>query len=643
MKRTLLLMLLAALALPAEAQTVQIKDGWYYLDGRKCFIKGIGYEFNARPGRLPWVYGFDAELIRFDLSRIKSAGFNTIRTWSDCSEEELRLVEESGLKMLFGIWIDGAGDFRSPSFRASTLAHVRDVLSYSKKYSCIIGYLIMNEPAVDHIADAGAENLSSLWKETLELIHREHPGIPVSYSSALTGDFISQDMFDFTAYNAYCYNPVTISASHGYAGFLRALKSRRAADQPLLVTEFGLSVSPGVPALAYTYGGNTLEKQASGDLFMYRGLIDAGASGGCVFQYHDGWWKGGNEFAHNDSPEEWFGLVAFSGLTDRYGSVRPAWQAMAAYNTAIITEPKNEGIYGDTIPIELFLNDTVSSFAVKAHGAVLLDQALDSGYFCGSLPLTLAQPASDLLLTFQFFDHAGSMLKEETISLLASNEAVHLPSISMQVAPAALNPGARHALLIDVEGDPFFTIEGSGLDIAAHPHIGYDNGMARYRPFVLEEHRASLIEYFDIPAASKAATFGAGFTIRHGTFTKRIAAERIMTAGTWADAIKASDPVTSVDAAEAGARPARAFHLYQNYPNPFNPSSVIRFDLSEASMVSLKVFDLLGREVATLYEGERQPGRYEAVLDAARLSAGVYIYRLQCGRFMSAKTFSILK
>ncbi|MDP1994473.1 MAG: hypothetical protein Q8K40_04420, partial [Ignavibacteria bacterium] len=63
------------------AQNVQITNGWYYIDGQKFFVKGIGYETHTRPGQVPWVYKFDADLIRFDLERIKNAGFNTIRTW----------------------------------------------------------------------------------------------------------------------------------------------------------------------------------------------------------------------------------------------------------------------------------------------------------------------------------------------------------------------------------------------------------------------------------------------------------------------------------------------------------------------------------------------------------------------------------
>lgn len=76
--------------------------------------------------------------------------------------------------------------------------------------------------------------------------------------------------------------------------------------------------------------------------------------------------------------------------------------------------------------------------------------------------------------------------------------------------------------------------------------------------------------------------------------------------------------------------PAR-FELYQNYPNPFNPETKIRFSLPESGNVSLKVYDILGNEVMTLLDGEKNTGEYSISFnpDKAELSSGVYIYELK--------------
>jgi photosystem II stability/assembly factor-like uncharacterized protein len=78
-----------------------------------------------------------------------------------------------------------------------------------------------------------------------------------------------------------------------------------------------------------------------------------------------------------------------------------------------------------------------------------------------------------------------------------------------------------------------------------------------------------------------------------------------------------------------GTNTPQAFRLHQNYPNPFNPTTTIRYELATAGKVSLKVFDVLGREVATLVNEERSPGSYSARWDAANIGSGTYFYRLE--------------
>ena len=74
-----------------------------------------------------------------------------------------------------------------------------------------------------------------------------------------------------------------------------------------------------------------------------------------------------------------------------------------------------------------------------------------------------------------------------------------------------------------------------------------------------------------------------------------------------------------------------SFVLSQNYPNPFNPSTKIEFVIPKSSFVNLKVYDVLGREVAILVNEEKQPGIYEVNFDASGFSSGVYFYRLRAG------------
>ncbi len=75
----------------------------------------------------------------------------------------------------------------------------------------------------------------------------------------------------------------------------------------------------------------------------------------------------------------------------------------------------------------------------------------------------------------------------------------------------------------------------------------------------------------------------------------------------------------------------RAFALHQNFPNPFNPSTTIRFELAQTGRASLKIFNLLGQEVATLLDGNLSAGTHTMQWEASEFSTGVYVYRLEAG------------
>jgi len=98
------------------------------------------------------------------------------------------------------------------------------------------------------------------------------------------------------------------------------------------------------------------------------------------------------------------------------------------------------------------------------------------------------------------------------------------------------------------------------------------------------------------------------------------------------------------------------FILFQNYPNPFNPATTIKYSIptppassplakgrTEVGFVTLKVYNLLGQEVATLVNQRQTAGSYEVKFDASNLASGVYIYRLSAGEFTASKKLMLLK
>ena len=85
------------------------------------------------------------------------------------------------------------------------------------------------------------------------------------------------------------------------------------------------------------------------------------------------------------------------------------------------------------------------------------------------------------------------------------------------------------------------------------------------------------------------------------------------------------------------------FNLSQNYPNPFNPSTSIQYAISSRQLVQLKVYDILGSEVATLVNQEQSVGNYKVDFNASHLSSGVYFYQIKAGEFVQSKKMILIK
>ncbi|MEJ2595939.1 MAG: hypothetical protein P8100_12635, partial [bacterium] len=173
---------------------------------------------------------------------------------------DLELLEGYDIKIIMGIWIDPHGDFADPVFVNEAKNIVNDVLDYSANYGNIIAYLIMNEPLPETVFAAGYDETADLWNGLIDIIHERHPGRPVSIANTSNGTYIDPGIFDFSAFNVYIYNPVTVNYLHGYRDYAAYLRKRDTSDHPLVYTEYGLSVSPSGPG-NWGYGGNSLTEQ----------------------------------------------------------------------------------------------------------------------------------------------------------------------------------------------------------------------------------------------------------------------------------------------------------------------------------------------------------------------------------------------
>ena len=100
-------------------------------------------------------------------------------------------------------------------------------------------------------------------------------------------------------------------------------------------------------------------------------------------------------------------------------------------------------------------------------------------------------------------------------------------------------------------------------------------------------------------------------------------------------------PVSVED--ESGNSIVKSYQLNQNYPNPFNPGTIISYSIPNPGFVTLKVYDMLGREVQTLVNEFQSAKTYSISFDASDLSSGIYLYKLQAGDFLEAKKMILIK
>lgn len=521
---------------PVTETRLEIRDGSYYINGEKTFINALGYEIGARPGQHPYEDEKVLELKRMenDLKIIKQAGFNAIRTWSELTEPELQVVQNSGLKIVYGIWILPHGNFSDTAFVKNAEEQVRKAISFTKNYDCIITYLIMNEPMVEHIYQQGAQATVDLWKNLRDIIHREHPGIPVTISNnSAIGEYINENIFDVYGFNAYDYNNGLIF-TQTFGQHFRYLKELNGLNNPMLVTEFGMSVSKNGYGM---YGGNTLKAQAEHVIKNFSAVLDGGAAGACPFYYADGWWKAGDPAKHSPEPEEWFGYWGYSGTEDTIGYPRPVWYEIKKYNQAIITSPRNQQIYSNEVTVEIFLNENVKEVrAIYDDKIILNKKSIEKSHFTDFINFT-ENDIKDREVVFEFYDNIGQLVKYETVLFLTSNQLVELPVLSLEIKETDISKSKASKAVVTIENRSKFTLGNQIYYLFSH-HIGWDSGLNGTKAIDPKAVQTKLQLIYDIPVDCRVLTVSAGIDIRYGKFVKRIHTEKILYAGNWANAIK---------------------------------------------------------------------------------------------------------
>jgi hypothetical protein len=137
------------------------------------------------------------------------------------------------------------------------------------------------------------------------------------------------------------------------------------------------------------------------------------------------------------------------------------------------------------------------------------------------------------------------------------------------------------------------------------------------------------IHDYSVPAYGKTIVYDDMFDVNYG-FIDIVGGQVTVLAGPTTLDVKRNEIPTE-------------FCLSQNYPNPFNPTTIIEFDLPKSSEVSLKIYNILGKEIATLVSDRLSAGSYSYEWDASNLTSGVYLYRLQAGNYVDTRKMVLMR
>lgn len=329
-----------------QRNTVEIKDGWFYVNGEKFFVKGACFfENHDVEGKFT---RSSLEVLDYEFRKIKEAGFNTIR--SQLNPAELALAEKHGLMVMQGAnHLFFSSEYKDPQVIKREQETTKNVLEYSKSHNNVLYYIIDNEPQIQEgIYRQGESALREFHSGLIETAKSVDPKAIISMASYPPAAFLDYSIYDCVSLNLYPFCPAWDSI--GYAGYAQWFKRKYAAEKPFIISEYGWEVSVGEKEFAQKMM-SLLDEQ-----------IKAGATGSFFYT-----WRAFGKEGSGDNL--WYGIIPNDGKKDDYKkNPRSIYRDFQHYFEAVIIEPTTAGVYSHEIPFEIYGTDKTGSVNVLLDG-----------------------------------------------------------------------------------------------------------------------------------------------------------------------------------------------------------------------------------------------------------------------------------
>lgn len=428
--------------LPVDT-TVEIRDGWFYVNGEKFFVKGTCFFENHDYGRC------SMEELNYEFRRIKEAGFNTIRTW--LLPDELELARQHGLMVMQGAnHLFFSYEYEDPQTVQSIIADTQNVVGYSAPYNNILYYIIDNEPTM-HKSNGGIYNegeaaVNNFYRQIIATARGVKPNIFISVPLYPAASFLDCSIFDCESLNLY---PFCIAdSSLGYQKYLEWYKKEIAGgDKPLIVTEYGWPIPLGLAGFS------------AGMLDMLDKQINANAAGS--FNYI--WRSWGPE---NIGDNYWLGIVPYTGEANSYKNPpRQIYNDYKQYFEAVLINPKNNTAYTGSIPVEVYGTEHTASVEAVLDGRTYNLTKTGTYWWQGSIAAD-GNFAGVKTIMVRAKNGKGNILAEKSRNVIIGRRPVYTVNIAR--SGGQLKGGDTYNAIVTVTDSNNNRVGGQGLRIGVN-------------------------------------------------------------------------------------------------------------------------------------------------------------------------------